>query len=440
MDGGNGGIEDEAQSEPKTPHDDSRPSADALRSERLGGSRGDVQGRIGDLDHPDDGRPEESSSAPSREGSGVTSDLTDAQTRVRPLAEMRTDATGAPSGLPRTDTNAGNAPKPRPRRDWPASGQLFQAHALSHFLSTSRIPSQLETLVANSLAGNRRLDHILIHGSPGSGTTLLAEALIRDYAPTRVVEIDAGLGCGAGLLTRSIDQVGSRGVLLIRHVEALGQDCESILSDALGSGHPGRALERRRDAAQTDESDVDRAIAESAAQGFLASKAPLPRDFTVVATAHHMPAMGYMLRKRFEHVFHLREDPKALCDAVVRAIMRHLSIPMERSALPQLELVLKTLGDSAEPIARAIALRAQMDDLAVIDASAMRSILEVDLASRIPDEAYAWALRRHLGARRIESLTQEEVERVAAETGWGVVAADAAISTLIREDGRKRVA
>lgn len=308
-------------------------------------------------------------------------------------------------------------------------------HSVSNFLSTSRIPQQLDTLVAKCLERDVRLEHILIHGGAGSGTDLLARALIKDYAPPRVVEIDATLGCDPDLLRRSIEEAGPRGVLFIKHIDALETESDQVLAEAL----MGRVTRGRRPRGSSDptESEFDREIAASAK-----SREPeiigKPVDFTIVATAHMMTQVGYIVRTRIEHLFHLREDPKALRNAVLRALRRHASITVEAAALPQLERVLKTLADSAEPIARATMLRSACDDLRVIDAATMRSIIEEDLAARLPDEAYSSSLRRHLGGRKIEQVTPEEVARIAAETGWGTTAAEGALGTMIREDARRR--
>jgi hypothetical protein len=330
----------------------------------------------------------------------------------------------------------GRRAEPEFRRDTP----VFQANGLSHFFSTSRIPRNLDTIVTSSLKQNTRLDHILIHGAPGSGTALLASALIRDYAPRSVIEIDAVLGCDGEFLRRSIDEASSRNVLYIRHIDALDPECDQILAEALGSRPMRGRRTRRMGPVDPSETDLDRAISESASRETPVVPSASNREFTLIATAHMMPQVGYLVRTRFEQMFHLRDDPKALRNAVLRALRRSGPLIVEPAALPQLELVLKTLSDSAEPVVRAMRLRIEEDALETIDAETMRSILEEDLAARLPDEAYAMSLRRHLGGRRIEQVTRDEVARVASETGWGTVAAEAAISVMIREDSRRRVA
>ena len=312
---------------------------------------------------------------------------------------------------------------------------LFQVHSLSNFLSTTRIPQQLDTLVARCLERDTRLENVLIHGAIGSGTNLLALALINDYAPRRVVEIDATLGCDAELLRRSIDEVGPRGVLYIRHIDALEAECDQMLAEAL-AGRPARGR-RPRGFIDPTESDLDRAISASATARDQTSDAK-SHDFTLVATAHMMTQVGYPVRIRMEHMFHLRDDPKALRNAVLRALRRHGSISVAAAALPQLERVLKSLVDSAEPITRAALLRTTCDDTRVIDEDLMRSILEEDLSARLPDEAYSSSLRRHLAGRKVEQVTPEEVERISSETGWGSLAAEAALCMMLREECRRR--
>lgn len=309
-------------------------------------------------------------------------------------------------------------------------------HSLSNFLSTSRIPQQLDALVAACLQRDTRLEHVLIHGAIGSGTNLLALALINDYAPRRVVEIDATLGCDPDLLRRSLDEVGPRGVLYIRHIDALETECDQMLAEAL-SGRPARGR-RPRGFVDPTESELDRAISDSASAREQTGEGKTS-EFTLVATAHMMTQVGYMVRTRIEHMFHLRDDPKALRNAVLRALRRHGSLSVSPAALPQLERVLKSLVDSAEPIARAALLRSTCDGTQAIDEALMRSILEEDLSARLPDEAYSSSLRRHLAGRKIDQVTPEEIERIATETGWGNLAAEAALSMMLREESRKRM-
>lgn len=339
------------------------------------------------------------------------------------------------SGNPPTSRTRGQA-RTRNTRDTQPVAPIFQVHGVSNFLSTSRVPRHLDTLVSGSLERNTRLEHILIHGLPGSGTTLLAQALIKDYAPRNVVELDAALGCDQETLRRSIDEVAPRGVLFIRHIEVLDGECDQMLAEFLAGRSP--RLRRPRGIVDPSESELDRVISSSAS-----SRAPASdrrtHDVTLVATAHVMAQVGYIVRTRIEHMFHLRDDPKALRNTVLRAL-RHHSISVDPCAIPQLERVLKSLTDSAEQIARATILRAESEGIRHVDLDTMRSILEEDLACRFPDEAYSSSLRKHLGGRRIDEATPAEIARIEAETGWGAAASESAIHALIREESRRRVA
>lgn len=340
----------------------------------------------------------------------------------------------APRAKPSRKRAARAATRPSERKP------VFQAHGLSHFLSTSRIPRNLEALVGKSFETNARLDHILIHGAPGSGTALLAGALIRDYAPRKTVEVDAALGCDSEFLQRAIDDVGTRGVLFVRHIDALDPHTEQFLVDTI-SGRVARPRRRPR-AAPIDPTELDYSSAgeESGSRAGSGSRGATPPDFTLVATAHFMPQVGYLLRTSFDHLFHLRDDPKALRNAIVRTLCRGRSVSFDLAAFHQLELVLKSLWDAAEPILRSIELRIATDGVTRIDAETMRSVLEEDLADRLPNEAYSHALRRHLAGRKIEQSSEEEVARIARETGWGTAASEAAIATMLHEDTRRRSA
>lgn len=342
---------------------------------------------------------------------------------------------GAPARRRRSvDRRAGGTLAPGDSRRRP---HVFQAYGVCHFLSTSRIPRLLSALVDRCLADDVRLDHVLIHGAPGSGTSLLAQALLNDFAPPRVVEIDAAFGCDSELVRRSIQDVGPKGVLYIRHIDALDAECESVLANALGDRSV--RFKRRGPPGLVDpsETDLDRAIAASANDAPDAVDGEAP-DFTLVATAHLMTHVGYMLRTRFQHLFHLRNDPKALRNVVLRALRRNGPIRLEADCFPQLERVLATLSDSCEPIVQTVLLRAESEGLASLGAEEMRTVLEEDLAARIPDEAYSASLRRHLVGRKIEAITADEVRRIAEETGWGLMAAEAALSMMAIEEARSR--
>jgi hypothetical protein len=105
----------------------------------------------------------------------------------QPLQDETPPNTVAASTTPSTNVNTPTDPN-EPSRESAASTKraasrcskrrkpTFDAHTLSHFISTTRIPRLLDAIVAQSLQHNTRLDHILIHGAPGSGTALLANA------------------------------------------------------------------------------------------------------------------------------------------------------------------------------------------------------------------------------------------------------------------------
>ena len=356
----------------------------------------------------------------------------------RPLSASPSPSQGkrAGEGVNPPTSKARAQAQTRGTRDAQPVAPVFQVHGVSNFLSTSRVPRHLDTLISGSLERNTRLEHILIHGLPGSGTTLLAQALIKDYAPRNVVELNAALGCDQETLRRCIDDVGPRGVLFIRHIEVLDAECDQMLAEFLAGRSP--RLRRPRGVIDPSESELDHVISSSARSRASASDRR-PHDVTLVATAHAMAQVGYIVRTRIEHMFHLREDPKALRNAVLRAL-RHHAISIDPSAIPQLERVLKSLTDSGEQIARATILRAESEGIRHMDLDTVRSILEEDLACRLPDEAYSSSLRRHLAGRRIDEATPVEIARIEAETGWGAAASESAIHALIREESRRRVA
>jgi hypothetical protein len=337
---------------------------------------------------------------------------------------------------------------------------LFQVHTLKHFLSYSRIPQIMENCVLDALSTNRRLDHMLIHGAPGCGSTLLARALIRDHAARRVVEIDALHGCEVAALCDAVERVADGGVLFIRHIELLDGACERFLMEVLGHmGNPtmNRIEPPKRPRERTGPgSAFDDAIAESArpierprAENAKRKEPKDPTDpkapkvgasgFTLIGTAHITARIGYEMRTRFEHLFHLRDDPKGQRMATVRAL-RARNIRVDPSTLGILAKILGSLHDCAEQLVRAVMARAELDQIDSIDLETMFSIVTEDLPDRLPNEYYASALRRHLGMRRVDEITEAEVTRVSIETSWGDMATRAAFLTMIREDRVKSVA
>jgi hypothetical protein len=406
---------------------------------------GDEQGRVEDGGSPAPNSARDSSPIKQdREGSGLPAEdgpASEPHGRGAPLDE----GSVADGREPPESSGGGEEAKRRPARATtrrrihalPRGPRIFEAHCVCNFLSTSRTPRLLGTVVERCLGDNTRLDHILIHGDPGSGTALLARALLNDFAPRRIVDIDAALGCDTELIRRSIDEAGPRGVLFIRHIDALDAECENLLAGALGAGASRFTRRSGSGPADPSETDLDRAIAASADDRLHGPQQATP-DFTLIATAHLMSHVGYMLRTRFQHLFHLRDDPKALRNAVLRALRRHGPIALDTDCLPQLERVLGTLTDSAESVVEAVLLRAESEGNPFLDRETMRSVLEEDLASRTSDEAYSASLRRHLAGRKIDCVTPDEVRRIAEETGWGTVAAQAALSIIAREDARRR--
>lgn len=110
---------------------------------------------------------------------------------------------------------------------------MFRMPTLSHFQSYSRIPQVLEQCVLDALASRRRLDHTLIHGHAGTGKGLLAQALVRDYAPPQAIELDARRGSCPEALWHCIQIVGNGGILIIRHIDKLDPMSERLLEVTL---------------------------------------------------------------------------------------------------------------------------------------------------------------------------------------------------------------
>jgi hypothetical protein len=284
---------------------------------------------------------------------------------------------------------------------------------------------------------NRRLDHILIHGRAGSGTTVLARALVRDYAPGRIEELDALTGIQLPKLKRALARANRRGVVLIRHVELLQPDVSHYLAEYMS----GKAFDPE-DLKQSEagfsfpwESPRDREIAASARDSGTKKepKERLSPGGTVVGTALMPGHLSYFLRSRFEQMIHLRSDPKALRVALARVLRPH-GVQIAGGSFTRVERVLGSLTESTEQIARTILARAAIEQVDVIDDTLMKSIVEEDLADRLPTSHYAASLREHLAGREVKEATPEEIVRIASETCWGETAARDAIATMIREN------
>lgn len=312
----------------------------------------------------------------------------------------------------------------------------FSVPTLKHFATYTRVTSLLEGYIVAAMSENRRLDHILIHGLAGSGTTTLARALVRDYAPNRFEELDALTGVSFPKLKRALARANRRGVVLIRHVELL----DGVSMSYLAAYMSGKPMDADGDSGPATsrapwESDFDREIAASARAQTpdQSSRERLKPGGTVIATALMPSQLHYSLRSRFEQLVGLRKDPKALRIALSRVLRPH-DVSIAPEAFPRAERLLGSLTESTEQLARAILARAQLESVQVIDDGLMKSIIEEDLADRFPITHYAASLREHLGGRKVKEATCEEVRRIADETSWGTSATHSAITTMIRED------
>lgn len=336
---------------------------------------------------------------------------------------------------------AGTKPRGRARSD-DAPESVFAVPTLRHFLSSTRIPQTLEASVERALRENRRLDHTLIHGRLGTGTALLARAMIADYAPRRMIEIDALNGVDVALLRRSIERVGDRGVLFIRHIEVLDGSCDQFLSTCISRGElpsehqPPRAPQAG--GGNERERVFERAFGAGPRPASPASVRRLP-NVTIVATAHMTTRVGYTLRTRFEQMLHLRPDPRGMRRAVERALAVH-GVTFDLAACPQVERMLASLCDGSEQLVRSMLVRAELDGMQHLDHETTVSVLEDDLSSRLPDELYAASLRDFLVGRDLLTggdafgATPSCVERIARETGWGEVAVRGALAAMAKED------
>lgn len=374
-----------------------------------------------------------------------------------------------------------------------SSAAIFEVPTIAHFLSYSRTPQFVEARIVRALAERRPLDHMLVHGVPGSGTTIFARAIVRDYAPRRVVEIDAIEGVTQQKLIRAIQRTGDMGVLLLRHIELLDAECDELLACAMRGG-PVRQRPPTTRLRMPGETSIDRIVQDSAVNDRnLAGPTRAPR-FTVIATSHVFQRLGYSIRTSFDHLVHLRDDPKALRRACVRSL-RLRGVDVDNDAAAVFERMVGTVHDCAETLVRACLERIELErDLArdaelraAIDtesdapnsrnaaapphgheASAhhdrhdgpaervpsgkdrgsvrctigydlARSIVEEDLPCRLGDEHYAAALRRHLAGRSIEAPNEGELAELASKLGWSATVVRSAVQTVIREDAARRL-
>lgn len=350
------------------------------------------------------------------------------------------ETSAASAGTAASSKTSCGAPRQRSRDTNPSPNSSsidFSVPTLKHFVTFTRVTQVLEGYLVAAMQENRRLDHILIHGRAGSGTSVLAHALVRDYAPSRVEELDALTGVQFPKLKRALVRANRRGVVLIRHVELLDPQCAHFLAEYMG-GKPLEPDSGNQDTATFGfpwENPRDREIAASARDASTRKEARerLTPGGTVIATALLPSGLSYLLRSRFEQLIHLRNDPKALRAALSRVLRRH-GIQIASGAFTRVERVLGSLTESTEQVARAIISRATIEQASVIDDVLMKSILEEDLADRLPTTHYSASLREHLAGRKVKEATPDEVARVAAETGWGESATRDAITTMVREN------
>jgi Holliday junction resolvasome RuvABC ATP-dependent DNA helicase subunit len=355
------------------------------------------------------------------------------------IEPVNSSATGPANEQP---AKRGEAPKLRTVPD--LRTDVFTTPTLFHFASSVGVTRVLERLVENALASNRPLDHVLLHGPPGCGTTLVARAIVRDLAPKNFVELDLLDGVDQEMLRRAVREVRNQGVLLIRHIELMSSGDEQFLmsciarkttrgtgSFARDTGVPTTPAKRRKQS--IDEFQVDATPRRSPP-----SFPRIDGNFTLIATAHLTQQIGYQLRHRFDHMIHLRSDAVGVRIAITRVLTRH-GFVVDESAHAPIERFTRTIDDVAEQFVRALVMRAQLDETARIDGTLVRSVVTEDMPARIADEVYGWALTRHLAGRRVTAVTDNEVERIDTETGWGEVAVRAALGVVVRNAAARAV-
>jgi hypothetical protein len=369
----------------------------------------------------------------------------DATTTVTPTTSSTVGPAAKPSANAGGDFDTARTPAKRVKAESGAAEQNssridFTIPTLRHFSTYTRVQHTLEGYVVRALAENRRLDHVLIHGRPGSGTTVLARALVRDYAPNRVEELDALGGLPVVKLRRALIKANRRGVVLIRHIELLDNECAQMVVNYMAGKPMLRAEGEGGSMRMPWESERDREIAESARpqRGESVPPPPMQPGGTIIGTALLPARLLYSMRSRFEQMVHLRSDPKALRAAMARVLRPH-GITLAENCFRRAERVLGSLTDGTEPLSRAVLARALLEGVAVVNDDLLQSIVEEDLPSRLPDTHYAGALRDHLAGRKVKCASDDEVARIAQETGWGTIAAQSAITTMLRENrARKR--
>jgi len=396
------------------------------------------------------------------------------ESRSRADTPSPTPSVYASECAPPAPTSSHDIADPSERMRTSAPPGLFHLPTLHHFTSSYGVDRVLEQLVENPMQENRKPDHILLHGRAGSGTTLVARALVHDLAPDHCVELDVLDGVDAALLQSAIREVRNGGVLLIRHIELLDTCGERMLMDCIArkttigtgrfapneeSARPRRGMKPRLDDADVFSGKPKRAMR------------PIATNFTLIATAHATHAIGYQLRNRFDHMIHLRKDPVGIRMAICRTLARD-SVHLEPDAHALVERFVQLIGDSAEQLTRAIIARAEIEGIrpskvraghlarsakhtqrivanpaarSIGDPAAcdtppigkitrdlMQSIIVRDMPCRLPDEVYAHALFQHLADRRVVRVSDAEVTRIDLETGWGETVVRAALAIVLR--------
>ena len=336
----------------------------------------------------------------------------------------------------------GEAPKLRTVPD--LRTDVFATPTLFHFASSVGVTRVLERLVENALASNRPLDHVLLHGPPGCGTTLVARAIVRDLAPKNFVELDLLDGVDQEMLRRAVREVRNQGVLLIRHIELMSSGDEQFLMSCIarkttrGTGSFARDTGVPTMPATRKKKSIDELQIDATPRRSPPSFPRIDGNFTLIATAHLTQQIGYQLRHRFDHMIHLRSDAVGVRIAITRVLTRH-GFVVDESAHAPIERFTRTIDDVAEQFVRALVMRAQLDETARIDGTLVRSVVTEDMPARIADEVYGWALTRHLAGRRVTAVTDNEVERIDTETGWGEVAVRAALGVVVRNAAARAV-
>jgi hypothetical protein len=116
--------------------------------------------------------------------------------------------------------------------------------------------------------------------------------------------------------------------------------------------------------AMPGESPLDRIIRQSASEGRPSGEQRRAPRFTLIGTSHILQRLGYAVRTAFDHLVHLREDPKALRRAVVRSL-RLRGIAVTNDAAPVFERMLGTVYDCAETLVQTCIERVELEcDLA----------------------------------------------------------------------------